>query len=334
MRMDSQRGISLKWSLVGSLVVVLSALVMSGIFWVHGRLAPQTPEADRYLLAPATSAIDDSNIANAIQALDAQCMSKTHHAYFRELSSPSEFVFHGDQQDPLFINTVRIDQLGYFVYLGNFFNSSGTASVGAIVSGPSKEQQFVDSLSKRQRQSYSVAFSGSSTVKTTLQDGKTFYTSPGGCEGEAFGTIFGTSGLDHGILHYTKVFTLAQDIISGLGQRIASTSNFVRSMNSWSNCMTDAGFRFPTRNEAFANLVRKFQAHPGGLKVNFAREMKQAHADSRCVTVAKINRVSEMQTSNTVRYLTKKDIAALTEWWKMQLHGKSMAHQVLNGSYL
>ncbi|HUX03398.1 MAG TPA: hypothetical protein VMV53_00610 [Acidimicrobiales bacterium] len=244
----------------------------------------------------------------------------------------SDFVQYGDTNDPLFIDTSRLAHFGYGTSLGDFLNPNGTLPVMRIDTGKSPEQSLVNKLSPQQRERYTVAYGGRSPVRVQLADGKTFFTTPGGCEGMSFGRIYGITKRDWGILHYTKVYTLAQDVIEGVVNQVEASTSYQSAMTQWSTCMSARGFAFSNRNFAFASLVRRYQSNQSRFRSNERHEMIVARADAYCSVNAKLNEVSEQQVTHRVEIMPEIQISALKQWRFMQLSAIRNALSVTIGA--
>jgi len=137
--------------------------------------------------------------------------------------------------------------------------------------------------------------------------------------------VYGTAGRDWGILHYTKVFTLAQDVIDGVALQVANSEQYRAAMKRWSTCMKQYGATFSSRNSEYSYLIREYQRHPLDRAVNIRREMKLAKFDAACTDSASLNSVSETETDRAIEYLPSVQIRALVRWRSMQLHAAVVA---------
>jgi len=252
--------------------------------------------------------------------------------YFPSGNSAAEYEEYGDVSDPMFVDVQRVRSFGYGTYLGDTLNPNGTSSTAAVVQSGGPEERYLDTLSRQRIRAYTIAFAGNTQQEVHLPDGKTFFTSPDGCEGWAYGDVYGTTKRDRGILHYTVVFTLAQDVIGGVAQRVAQSQGVEDAMSRWSSCMARAGLDFPSRSVEFATLVRAYQSHPKSVGRNRHREMVYARRDAFCTVSAKLNQASEQATRLAVRQLTGSAADALESWWNMQLVAASRSARILGVS--
>jgi len=280
---------------------------------------------DRHFLAPYLSSAEQAHIANFIQSLDQQCMASLLFKYFPSANKADEYQVLGDPSDPLYTDAMQIRRLGYGIYFGDTLDMNGTSPFSSIVNPRNSEEAYVSSLSEAKQQAYSAAFGGDKPQQVRLADGKTFYTSPGGCQGLAYGKVYGTAGRDWGILHYTKVFTLAQDVIDGVALQVANSEQYRAAMKRWSTCMKQYGATFSSRNSEYSYLIREYQRHPLDRAVNIRREMKLAKFDAACTDSASLNSVSETETDRAIEYLPSVQIRALVRWRSMQLHAAVVA---------
>lgn len=315
---------------------ITAILLMAGVFVFlrADSVSPSqghTPGSFKAFLAPALDGQRQADIANAIQLLTARCMRSKHYVYFPSSNSAAEYQEYGDVSDPMFVDVQRVRSFGYGTYLGDTLNPNGTSSTASVVQSGGHEARYLDTLSRQQIRAYTITFSGNTQREVHLPDGKTFFTSPDGCEGWAYGEVYGTTKRDWGILHYTKVFTLAQDVIDGVGQRVAQSRGVQGAMSRWSSCMARAGLDFPSRNVEFATLVRAYQSHPKSVGRNRRRELAYARMDASCTVRVKLNRASEQATRFAVKQLTDSAADALKSWWNMQLAAASKSARILKG---
>jgi hypothetical protein len=303
---------------LGGAVLIASSFLTTHLILTSG-VENRNPKSDTFLLGPALSRFQQAQVAEAIQVLEKKCMSKRGDGYVMAHNPILDFVQYGDSSDPLFIDASRLRRFGYGTSVGDFLNPDGAFLAMPADRGVSPEQNLVNSLTPSERNQYSVAYGGSIPVKVRLQDGKTFFTIPGGCEGISFGKVYGATKIDWGILHYTKVYTLAQDVIVGVINEVEAGASYKSAMTNWSTCMSARGFKFSNRNVAFASLVRDYQAHPNRLRLNEQREKVIARADASCSVNAKLNAVSEKQVSLNIEAIPEVQIDALKQWRLMQL---------------
>jgi len=314
--------------LLGGFFIAFAAFVVASHSPSAGT-SKLNPVSDKLLLAPYLSASEQAHVANAIQSLDEQCMASHGLKYLPSANSTGEYEVLGDASNPLYIDAKELRRLGYGVYLGDTLDMNGTSPFSSIVNPNNPEEAYVLSLSRVKQESYSTAFGGNQPQLVRLADGKTFYTSPGGCQGLAYGKVYGTVGKDWGILHYTKVFTLAQDVADGVAYQVANSQQYLRAMSRWSSCMTTHGAMFSSRNSEFSYLVREYQLQPRNRATNLRREMRLAKLDAACTNAASLNSVSETETVKAVEYLSKEQLKALLQWRSMQLHAALVTKAIL-----